>query len=174
MRNPAPRLRAPAGAHQGGQASFAHRWQLLSARGNKAFERGEWDAAERHYGDALGLARVAITLARRAGDRVQDDELEHWLSMWVISHLNLSELHARSGQPERALEVAFSAYERIVECLHDVNVAARVHRACLRHLRHVLDGLADFMKRFGIPEDSTQRIFARAQSLALGYWNAWA
>ena len=174
MRNPAPRLHAPACGHRAGQGGFTQRWRLLSAQANKAFERGEWGVAERHYGDALDLARVAITLARRAGDRVHDEELEHWLSIWVISHLNLSELHASSGRPERALEVAFTAYERIVECLHDARVAARVHRACLRHLRHVLDGLSDFMKRFGIPEDSTQRIFARAQALALGYWNAWA
>jgi len=174
MRNTALRTRAPACGHQAGQSGFTQRWQLLSVRGNKAFERGEWTAAERHYGSALDLARVAITLAHRAGDRVQDEELERWLSIWVISHLNLSELHARSGRPERALEVAFSAYERIVECLHDANVAARVHRACLRHLRHVLDGLADFMKRFGLPDATAQRIFARAQALALGYWNAWA
>ena len=173
MRNEVRHPRAPACTRYGGQASFTQRWELLSARGNKAFERGEWAAAERHYGSALGLAGVAMTLARRAGNRVRDEELEHWLSIWVISHLNLGELHANSGRPERALQVVFSAYERIVECLHDARVAVRVHRACLRHLRHVLDGLADFMKRFGIPDDAAQRTFARAQSLALGYWNAW-
>lgn len=150
------------------------RWQSHCLLGNEAFAGGDHELAERHYLEAIGLAQVAIGMARNAGVAVTDEKIERWLSVWVISHLNLSDLHARSARPEHALRTAFTAYEKIVECLHDTRVAARVHRACLRHVRHVLDGLKDLMKRTGVPEDSAHRIFARAQSLALGYWNVWA
>lgn len=155
-------------------SSFERRWETLCLRGNRAFEQGEDTAAERHYTDALDLAHVAMGMARRAGDAVPDEKLERWLAVWVISHLNLSDLHVRASQPERALEVAFSAYEKIVECLHDTRIATRVHHACLRHMRHVLDGLMELMKKAGISDASAARIFAKAQALALGYWNAWA
>lgn len=131
----------------------------------------ENEDAERHYNEALDLAHVAMGLARRAGEAVSDEKLERWLAVWVISHLNLSDLHVRAARPERALEVAFAAYEKIVECLHDAGAATRVHHACLRHMRHVRDGLMDLMKKTGIPDASAARIFA--QALALGYWKAW-
>lgn len=171
MRPPSVHLDDPG---QPRRTGFLQRWQWMSAQGDRALERGAWDAAQRHYDEALGLARFAIVLASRADDRVKEEELDRWLSMWVCSHRNLSKLHASSGRPDRAIEIIFAAYERIVECLHDARAAARVHRAFLRHLRQVLEGLADLMKRSGIPEDVAGRISARAQALALGYWNVWA
>lgn len=174
MNNP-PRAHShsPAICRECAPSSFERRWQTLCVRGNRAFAQGEDEAAERHYNEALDLAHVAMGMACHAGDAVAEEKLERWLAVWVISHLNLSDLHMRAAQPERALEVAFAAYEKIVDCLHDTRVAARVHRACLRHLRHVLDGLMDLMKRTDIPDASAARIFAKAQALALGYWNAW-
>jgi len=175
MNNPArAHSRSTAVCRNYAPPSFDHRWQTLCVRGNRAFAQGENEAAERHYMEALDLAHVAMGMARRAGGAVTDAKLERWLAVWVISHLNLSDLHARTARPERALEVAFAAYERIVECLHDTRAPARVHQACLRHMRHVLDGLMDLMKKSGIPDASAARIFAKAQALALGYWNVWA
>jgi hypothetical protein len=174
MNNPArARSHASAICRECAPFSFERRWQTLCLRGNRAFAQGENTAAERRYNEALDLAHVAMGMVRRAGEAVSDEKLERWLAVWVISHLNLSDLHVRAGQPERALEVAFAAYEKIVECLHDTRIPSRVHHACLRHMRHVLDGLMDLMKTTGIPDASAVRIFSKAQALALGYWNAW-
>lgn len=174
MNNPArARFQSPAICRECAPSSFERRWQALCVRGNRAFAQGENEDAERHYNDALDLAHVAMGMARHAGEAVPDEKLERWLAVWVISHLNLSDLHVRAGEPERALEVAFAAYEKIVECLHDAGAAARVHHACLRHMRHVLDGLMDLMKMTGIPDASAARILTQAQALALGYWKAW-
>lgn len=174
MNNPArAHSHSPAICRDCAPSSFERRWQTLCVRGNRAFAQGENEDAERHYNEALDLAHMAMGMARRAGDAVPDEKLERWLAVWVISHLNLSDLHARAAQPERALEVAFAAYEKIVECLHDTRIPTRVHHACLRHMRHVLDGLMDLMKKSDISDACAARIFAKAQALALGYWNAW-
>jgi len=159
--------------HRRRPANLESHWKQLCTRGNDAFLQGRNQAAERDYREALALGHVAIDLAHGAADSVPEERLENWLSIWVISHLNLSDLHIRAAQPERAIEVAFAAYERIVECLHDTRVATRVHRACLRHLRHVLDGMKDLMCRSGMADAASERIVAKAQALALGYWNAW-
>jgi hypothetical protein len=173
MNNAAHGFPALSGTGNTGNPSLLERdWKARCRRGNQAFVLGNHAVAESHYVEAVSLARVAVGMAQRAGDAVPEEKLERWLSMWVIGHLNLSDLYARA-EPERALGVAFSAYERMVECLHDARVAARVHRAFLRHLRHLLDGLMDLMKRTGIPEQCAARIRAKAQALALGYWNAW-
>lgn len=154
--------------------TLERRWRALSLRGNRAFARGEHDDAERHYHEAIALAQVAIGMARSAGDAVPDEKIEHWLSLWVISHLNLCDLHARAERAAHALQTAFGAYEKMVECLHDARLAARVHAACLRQLRPLLEGLVKLMRQAGIPDSAAARIHARAQALALGYWNAWA
>jgi hypothetical protein len=161
------RHRAPAGA-------FEKRWAWHCVRGNRASDRGEHEAAQQHYRHAVEIAGVALQMARSAGEAVPEEKIERWLSLWVISHLNLSDLHARADRPEHALQTVFAAYESMVECLHDPRVAARVHGACLRHVRHVLDGMKKLMTALGIPQAAAARIFARAQSLALGYWNVWA
>jgi len=70
------------------------------------------------------------------------------------------------------METLFAVYEEIVSCLHDKRASARVHRACLQHLRTVLDALRDLMMGAGL--EHTDRTIARAQSLALGYWKVWA
>jgi hypothetical protein len=165
----------PAGSRRRSpQAALDRRWRALSLRGNRAFARGNHDVAERHYREAIGLAQVAIGMVRHAGDAVPDEKIERWLALWVISHLNLCDLHAREARAEQALQTAFGAYEKIVECLHDTRLAARVHAACLRQMRPLLDGLAGLMRQAGVPDTAAARIHARAQALALGYWNAWA
>src|SRR5688572_8223660 len=114
MNNPArAHFRSTAVCRFYAPSSFDRRWQALCVRGNRAFAQGENETAERHYMEALDLAHVAMGMARRAGGAVTDEKLERWLAVWVISHLNLSDLHARTARPERALEVAFAAYERI-------------------------------------------------------------
>lgn len=166
--------RAVCGCRGSAGSSFERRWQMHCQRGNRAVDDGQIEVASRHYRQAVDYAQVAIGMARRAGAAVPGERLERWLSLWTISHLNHSDFLARTSGHEQGIQAAFEAYEQVVECLHDVRVAARVHRACLRHARHVLDGLMSLMKQAGIAESSAMRIRARAQALALGYWNVWA
>lgn len=165
--------RSPASGEHCKTASFERRWAILSMRGNQAFACGKRKLAETHYSEALKLARVAIGLVRDSDDSVSDSTLEYWLSIWVISHLNLSDFHAKATDLERALETMFAAYEEIVNCLHDKRVMVRAHRVCLQHLRPILDGLKDLMTGAGLPQRYRDRALARAQSLALGYWDVW-
>jgi hypothetical protein len=165
---------SPASGEPGKPASFERHWAILSMRGNQAFACGKRQIAATHYGEALRLARAAIILARDCDDSVPDSKLERWLSIWVISHLNLSDFHGKAADFERAMETLFAAYEEIVSCLHDKCASTRVHRVCLQHLRTVLDALRDLMTGAGLPQEHTDRTIARAQSLALGYWKVWA
>lgn len=174
IQHPVAAKRSPASGEHCKPESFERRWAILSMRGNQAFACGKRRLAETHYGEALKLARVAIGLARDCDESVSDSTLEYWLSIWVISHLNLSDFHAKATDFERALETMYAAYEEIVSCLHDKRVMARAHRVCLQHLRPVLDGLKDLMTGAGLSQEHRDRALARAQSLALGYWNVWA
>ena len=165
---------SPASGEAGKPASFERRWAIVSMRGNQAFACGKRQLAATHYGEALRLARVAIILARGCDDSVADSKLEYWLSIWVISHLNLSDFHGKAADFERAMETLFAAFEEIVSCLHDKNVPARVHRVCLQYLRPLLNGLKDLMTGAGMSQEDSDRAIVRAQSLALGYWEVWA
>jgi len=165
---------SPASSEPRKPAAFERRWAILSMRGNQAFASGKRQLAATHYGEALRLARTAIILVRDSDDSVSDAKLEYWLSIWVISHLNLCDFYGKAAEFERAMETLFAAYEEIVVCLHDKRAPARVHRACLQHLRPVLDGLKDLMAGAGLPPACRDRAIARAQSLALGYWQVWA
>jgi hypothetical protein len=163
----------PASGEPGEPASFERHWAILSMRGNQAFACGKRQIAATHYGEALRLARVAMILARDCDDTVPEPKLERWLSIWVISHLNLSDFHGKAAEFERAIENLFAAFEEIVSCLHDRHASARVHRVCLEHLRPILDALKELMTAAGLPQAERDRTIARAQALALGYWKVW-
>jgi hypothetical protein len=164
----------PQSAEPGDPASFERHWAVLSMRGNQAFACGKRKIAATHYGEALRLARVAIVLARDSEDSAADAKLERWVSMWVISHQNLSDFHAKATEFERAIEALFAAFEEIVSCLHDRRASARVHRVFLQHLRPLLEALNDLMAGAGLPQEDRDRAIGKAQSLALGYWEVWA
>jgi hypothetical protein len=69
--------------------------------------------------------------------------------------------------------VAFEAYEELVTGLHDTHAPAGLHRACLLQLKASIDGLSSLLDRAGLPQAHKDRVLAKAQSLALGYWNVW-
>ena len=69
--------------------------------------------------------------------------------------------------------MAFEAYEEIVTCLHDTRAPAGLHRDCLLRLKASIDGLSNLMDRAGLPQIHKDRLLAKAQSLAVGYWNVW-
>lgn len=155
------------------RVSFERRWAISSLRGNEAFATGRRELARMHYLESLRLAQQALGLARRDDATQPDETVDYWISIWVLSHLNLADLHAHEGQFARAIELVFAAYEEVVCCLHDTGVSARVHRACLGYLRPVLDGLRDLMDGAGLPQRDKDRVIAKAQALALGYWEVW-
>ena len=166
VRNSARSRRAP--------AAFEQRWAATSLRAREAAEAGKVQLAESHYLELLKLARVALGLARHEGATGSDEAVDNWLSIWVTSHLDFAGFLATGGHFENALSVGFEAYEEIVSCLHDPGAPACVHRACLHGLKPLIDGLRNLMDRAGLPQAQKDRVLAKAQALALGYWNVWA
>ena len=154
-------------------AAFEQRWAMASLRAREAAAAGKNQLAESHYLELLKLARVAFGLARHDSAARPDETVENWLSIWVTSHLDFADFLAAAGNLECALSVAFDAYEELVNCLHDVNAPAGLHRACLLRLKASIDGLSSLLDRAGLPQSQKDRLLANAQSLAVGYWNVW-
>lgn len=154
-------------------AAFEQRWAATSLRANEAAAAGKTQLAESHYLEVLKLARVALGLARHDGTTRLDETLDNWLTIWVTSHLDFADFRAAGGNFEGALSVAFEAYEELVTCLHDRGAPAGLHRACLLQLKPSIDGLSSLLDRVGLPQAHKDRVLAKAQSLALGYWNVW-
>ncbi|HVY06801.1 MAG TPA: hypothetical protein VHB46_12560 [Burkholderiales bacterium] len=154
-------------------SSFEGRWKLSRMRANEAAASGRHELAESHYLETLRLARMAIGRARHDGATQADATVDGWLAIWVDSHLEYADFLADGGEFETALSLGFEAYEQIVTALHDTQLNARVHGACLRRLKPLMDGLRTLMDRAGMPECHKARVIEKAQALALGYWNVW-
>jgi hypothetical protein len=154
-------------------ATFEQRWATASLRASEAAAAGKTQLAESYYLELLKLARVALGLARHDGSARLDETMDNWLRIWVTSHLDFADFLAAGGNFENALSVAFEAFEELVTCLHDTHAPAGLHRACLLQLKASIDGLSSLLDRAGLPQAHKDRVLAKAQSLALGYWDVW-
>jgi len=154
-------------------AAFEQRWATASVRASEAAAAGKTQLAESHYLELLKLARVALGLARHDGAARADETMDNWLTIWLTSHLDFADFLAANENFEGALSVAFETYEELVTCLHDTGAPAGLHRACLIAMRASIDGLSSPLDRAGLPQAHKDRVLAKAQSLALGYWNVW-
>lgn len=154
-------------------AAFEQRRATASLRASEAAAAGKTQLAESHYLELLKLARVALGLAQHDGAARPDETMDNWLTIWVTSHLDFADFLAAGGNFEGALSVGFEAFEELVTCLHDTGAPAGLHRACLIGLKASIDGLSSLLDRAGLPQAHKDRVLAKAQSLALGYWNVW-
>ncbi|MGC4008437.1 MAG: hypothetical protein QM805_05250 [Pseudomonas sp.] len=118
----------PSAAH-GSQHALLQDWQALMRSGLDASRSHAPAQARAHYLHALAIARQL--LAGPPGDVADDDRV----AAFVVTHLNLAESLADSGQPAAAVAYLCGAHRTLMQLLRDTASPAPLQMAACRHSR---------------------------------------
>lgn len=130
----------PAATGEGAlMARAIERWQRVTLRGNRAYERRDRAGALSHYRAALSLADGLYGLGSANPDQA--------LAALVISHHNLADLFEADGTPDSAAAHLCLAYEALIHAIEDEALSQAWRDAAWRHARIALEQLQRFLQR---------------------------
>ena len=105
-----------------------HAWEDLMRRGLEAARRGQPGLAE---GLCLRALLIAQSLLAGAGDERADDRM----AAFVVTHLNLADLHRDADRPHDAVDHLCAAHRTLMEMLRDARTDPALQQAAFRHSR---------------------------------------
>lgn len=104
-------------------------WQQLMRQGVDAARCGSASLAEGFYQQAMAIAQALID--GPAPGACADDRI----AAFVVTHLNLADLHSEEERPDDAIAVLCAAHRRLMTVLRDPDADPALQLAACRHSR---------------------------------------
>ena len=117
-------------------------WERVMRRGVDAARGGQLLLAEGLYLQALGLAQPLLDAgcAERADDRI---------AAFVVTHLNLADLHNDLDEPQAAVVHLCGAHETLMALMRDPAGDHDMQQAAFRHSKATHTALLDHLSEHG-------------------------
>lgn len=119
-------------------------WKSLARQGMQARRSGNIPGAQGFYLQALHLAQ-ALLQASYGSSCSTDDRM----AAFVVSHLNLADLHAELDEITTAANWLCKAHQTLMDCLCDPQADAELQQAACRHSRETHAALLAHLAEHG-------------------------
>ncbi|MBB3181234.1 hypothetical protein [Variovorax sp. Sphag1AA] len=128
--------------------------------GTNAASSGQVLLAERLYLEALVISRALLE-----GSHVSAEPPDDRVAAFVVTHLNLADLHAEAENPALAADYLCTAHCALMSLLRDPGADRSLQQAALRHSRETHAALLEHLGQHGNVENVLAALRAGCMSV---------